>query len=172
MDILELVDRLEELFNESRAVPFTHNVIVDEDRMLDIIDQMRVTIPEEVRKARQLLNQRERILAQAKEEARRTIQLAQQQKEEMLRRDAIVQEAEAMAAEIIAQARADAEAIRREADAYALQSLERLEMQLERMMGEVHNGIEALRQTTQAPAASAEPRADAPPEGEIPPAEG
>ena len=55
MDILHLVDRLEELFNESRALPFTRNVVVDEDKMLDIIDQMRVTIPEEVKKAQQML---------------------------------------------------------------------------------------------------------------------
>ena len=67
MDILELVDRLEELFNASRGIPFTRSVIVDEERMLDLIDQMRVTIPDEVRKAQQLLAQRERILAQAKD---------------------------------------------------------------------------------------------------------
>ena len=68
MDILHLVDRLEELFNESRAIPLTHQVVVDEDRMLDIIDQMRVSIPDEVKKAQQLLSQRDRILAQAQEE--------------------------------------------------------------------------------------------------------
>ena len=147
MDILELVDRLEELFNESRAIPFTHNVIVDEDRMLDIIDQMRVTIPEEVRKARQVLNQRERVLAQAKEEARRTIQLAQQKKDEILQRDPIVQEAQLKAQEIIRQAEMDAEAIRQEADAYALEKLQQLEMELARMIGEVQNGIHALQQT-------------------------
>ncbi len=147
MDILELVDRLEELFNESRAIPFTHNVIVDEDRMLDLIDQMRITIPDEVRKARQLLNQKERVLAQAKEEAQRTIQLAQERREQMIQRDAIVQEAEARAREIIAQAREDAEAIRREADDYALQKLQELEMALARMMAEVQNGIQALQQT-------------------------
>ena len=50
MDILHLIDRLEELFNESRALPFTHTVMVDEDRMLDIIDQMRISIPEEIKK--------------------------------------------------------------------------------------------------------------------------
>ncbi len=160
MDILELVDRLEELFNESRAVPFTHNVIVDEDRMLDIIDQMRITIPDEVRKARQLLNQKERVLAQAKEEAQRTIQLAQERREQMIQRDAIVQEAEARAREIIAQAREDAEAIRREADDYALQKLQELEMALARMMAEVQNGIQALQQTQ----AATEPPPVAPPE--------
>ena len=42
MDILQLIDRLEELFNDAKAVPFTHNVIVDEDRMLELIDQMRI----------------------------------------------------------------------------------------------------------------------------------
>ena len=47
MDILQLIDRLEELFNESKAIPLTRNVMVDEDRMLDIIDQMRIAIPEE-----------------------------------------------------------------------------------------------------------------------------
>ncbi len=46
MDILQLIDRLEELFNESKAIPLTRNVMVDEDRMLDIIDQMRIAIPE------------------------------------------------------------------------------------------------------------------------------
>ena len=73
MDILHLVDRLEELFNESRSVPFTHSVIVDEGKMLDIIDQMRVSIPEEIKKAQQIITQRDRILAQSKEEANRTL---------------------------------------------------------------------------------------------------
>ena len=54
MDILQLIDRLEELFNDAKAVPFTHNVVVDEDRMLELIDQMRIAIPEEVKKAQQV----------------------------------------------------------------------------------------------------------------------
>ena len=66
MDILHLVDRLEELFNESRPIPLTHNVIVDEDRMLEIIDQMRISIPDEVKNAEQIISQRDRVLAQAR----------------------------------------------------------------------------------------------------------
>ena len=83
MDILHLVDRLEELFNESRKIPFTHNVIVDEDRMLDIIDQMRVSIPEEIKKAQQLLVQKDRVIAQAKEESDRILQLAKEKGDEV-----------------------------------------------------------------------------------------
>ncbi len=66
MDILHLVDRLEELFNESRPVWLTHSVIVDEDRMLDLIDQMRVAIPEEIKKAQQIIAQRDRIMRKPK----------------------------------------------------------------------------------------------------------
>jgi hypothetical protein len=51
MDILHLVDRLEELiFNESRPIRFLHSVIVNEDLVVDVIDQMRVSIPEEIKK--------------------------------------------------------------------------------------------------------------------------
>ncbi|MBK8782991.1 MAG: hypothetical protein IPO22_14550 [Anaerolineales bacterium] len=58
---------MEELFNDAKAVPFTHNVIVDEDKMLELIDQMRIAIPEEVKKAQQVVAQRDRVMAQAQE---------------------------------------------------------------------------------------------------------
>lgn len=147
MDILQLIDRLEEVFNESRAIPLTHSVIVDEDRMLDIIDQMRITIPEEVKKAQQVLAQRDRILAQAQEEAERTVQLARERAEQMVQRDTIVQEAQKQAEQILAQAQLEAENIRREADAYALQSLQRLEEELNRLLRQVRNGISTLQQS-------------------------
>ena len=54
MDILHLIDRLEALVEDSFHLPFTSNVIVQEDAFLDIIDQMRVTIPEEVKLAKLL----------------------------------------------------------------------------------------------------------------------
>ncbi|RME91242.1 MAG: ATPase, partial [Anaerolineae bacterium] len=123
MDIMQLIDRLEELFNESRAVPFTHNVIVDEDRMLDIIDQMRIAIPEEVKKAQQLLAQRDRILAQAQEEANRTIALAREKAAQQANEHSITQEAQRRAEQILSQARADAEATRRDADDYVISTL-------------------------------------------------
>lgn len=144
MDILHLVDRLEELFNESRSVPFTHSVIVDEDLMLDIIDQMRVSIPEEIKKAQQLLAQKDRILAQAQEEANRTLALAREKSESVVERDSIVQAAQARAEQIIAQAKVDIENTKREADDYVLDTLTKLEMELDRSLNQVRNGIRSL----------------------------
>ena len=147
MDILHLIDRLEELFNESRAIPFTHNVIVDEDRMLDLIDQMRVAIPDEVKKAQQVTAQRDRILAQAQEEANRTLALAREKGDQMVERDSIVQSAQARAEQAVTQIRADAEQTRRDADKYVVDSLIGLEQELQRILNQVHNGIRALQDT-------------------------
>ncbi len=147
MDIMQLIDRLEELFNESRAVPFTHNVIVDEDRMLDIIDQMRIAIPDEVKKAQQLLAQRDRILAQAQEEANRTIALAREKAAQQVDDHTITQDAQRRAEQIIAQARADAEATRREADDYVITTLMNLQTELERLLNQVRNGIRTLQES-------------------------
>jgi hypothetical protein len=145
MDILHLVDRLEELLNQSRPFPFTHNVMVDEDRMLDLIDQMRVAIPDEVKKAQQLMAQRDRILAQAQEEANRTVSIAREKSEQSVERDAIVQAAQARADQIIAQARADIENTKHDADDYVVETLTKLEMELDRYLSQVRNGIHTLQ---------------------------
>jgi vacuolar-type H+-ATPase subunit H len=146
MDILHLVDRLEELFNESRSIPFTHSVIVDEDRMLDIIDQMRVSIPDEIKKAQQLLTQRDRILAQSQEEANRTIMLAREKGKQIIEQDEIVISAQKRADQIIEQARLDAEGTKKEADEYSMQALANLEIEMERLLNQIRNGIRTLHQ--------------------------
>jgi hypothetical protein len=145
MDILHLIDRLEELFNESRALPFTHTVMVDEDRMLDIIDQMRISIPDEIKKSQQLTTQRDRILAQAQEEANRTLALAREKSEQLIERDSIVQSAQARAEQIIEQARLECDKIKREADEYSLTTLQQIEIELERALIQVRNGVRALQ---------------------------
>ena len=145
MDILHLVDRLEELFNESRPIWLTHSVIVDEDRMLDLIDQMRVAIPEEIKKAQQVIAQRDRILAQAKEEANRTIALAREKAEKTLEDNESIQSAKMRAEEIINQSRQESEISQREADNYILETLTGLELHLDRLITQVRNGIKSLQ---------------------------
>jgi F0F1-type ATP synthase membrane subunit b/b' len=149
MDILHLVDRLEELFNESRSIPFTHSVVVDEDRMLDIIDQMRVSIPEEIKKAQQLMAQRDRIMAQAQEEANRTLAIAREKGDQLIDQEASVKAAQVRADQIIQQARAEIEVTKQEADEYVLETLTRLEMELDRILVQVRNGVRALKTDTQ-----------------------
>ena len=156
MDILQLIDRLEELFNESKNIPLTRNVMVDEDRMLDIIDQMRIAIPEEVKKAQQLLGQRDRVLAQAQEEANRTLEIARQKADQLVAKDMVAQEASRRAELILAQARTDAENVRMDADDYVLDSLTQLQAELERISNQVANGVRTVKdeQARRTPASS------------------
>ena len=155
MDILQLIDRLEELFNDAKAVPFTHNVVVDEDRMLEIIDQMRIVIPDEVKKAQQVLAQRDRVMAQAQEEANRTIALAREKADQMAHKDNIMLEAQRRAEQILSQARADAEATRVDADNYVIDSLAHLQDEMERLLTQVRNGIQTLEEEQMRKASSA-----------------
>ena len=147
MDILHLIDRLEELFNESRAIPFTHNVVVDEEKMLDLIDQMRVAIPEEMKKAQQVMTQHDRILAQAQEEANRTLALAREKGEQLMERDSIVQNAQSFAEQRATDIIAEADQTRIEADQYVIETLTHLELELERYLNQVRNGIQIVRET-------------------------
>jgi SNF2 family DNA or RNA helicase len=146
MDILQLIDRLEELFNDAKAVPFTHNVVVDEDRMLELIDQMRIAIPEEVKKAQQVMAQRDRVMAQAQEEANRTLQLSRDKAEQLIERDGIVQEAQRRAEQILSQARNEAEVTRVDADNYVVDTLMQLQDQISKMSNQVANGIRMVQE--------------------------
>ncbi len=145
MDILHLVDRLEEVFNDGRPIPLTRKLAVDEDRVLELIDQMRVSIPEEVKKAQQILNQRDKILAQAQEEAQRTVQLAQEKARQLVEKELIVEQAKQRAQEIIRQAELDADGIRADADEYVLDALTRLEAETAKSLQQIRNGINKLR---------------------------
>ena len=146
MDILHLVDRLEELFNNSRAIPLTHNVIVDEDKFLDIIDQMRISIPEEVKKAQEVFTKKDRYMAQAQEEANRTLQLARDKASDLIDKEALVSDARRRADQIVDQARMDAENVKAGADQYAQESLFNLEHAMEQLLTQVRNGIRLLEE--------------------------
>ncbi len=166
MDILHLVDRLEELFNESRTLPFTRNAVVDEDKMLDIIDQMRVTIPNEVKQAQQVLSQKDRIMAQAQEEANRITSLAREKAEQLVAHEAIVKSATARAEQILTQARAEAQSTRRDADDYVIEGLKHLDSEMTRLQSQVRNGVRKLEEerlrNAPPPAPVAPPPAPAP----------
>ena len=146
MDILQLIDRLEELFNEAKALPFTHNVVVDEDRMLELIDQMRIAVPEEVKKAQQVMAQRDRVMAQAQEEANRTLQLSRDKADQLVQKDMIMQEAQRRADQIVGQARAEAESTRVDADNYVVDTLMQLQDQISKLGGQVSNGIRMVQE--------------------------
>jgi len=146
LDLQHLVDRLEELISGGRRIPFSNNSVIDEQHGLELIDQMRISIPEEIEKARRVLRERDRIIAQANEEAARIRELAREKSETLIQRDSITQAAQARANSIIEQSRVEADGIRRDADRYVMDVLSDLEDALMRTLTVVRNGIAHMQQ--------------------------
>jgi cell division septum initiation protein DivIVA len=160
MDIQHLVDRLEDLIDEGRHMPMSKYTLIDEERALEIIDQMRISIPEEIEKAARILAQRDRVLSQAHEEAARIVQNAREKSNRLIEDDVNVQAARSHAANVIEQARQDAEQITREADIYALRVFETLKGRLGKLMTDIDHSIDVMQDTPPTPS---EPTAFAPP---------
>ncbi len=141
MDILQLVDRLEDLIDEGRHLPFSKFTMIDEERILAILDQMRISIPEEIVKSTTILQERNRIMERANEDAARVLQESRKKSDELLDQETSVQAAQSRAREVIDRAKADAEQIMNDADKYVADSLRELEKRLNRIIAEVRNGI-------------------------------
>lgn len=145
MDIQHLVDRLEDLIDEGRHLFGTRYTMVDEERALEIIDQMRISIPEEIESAARTVQQRDRVLAEANEEAARIVQQARQHSEDLIDEQEMVKQAKVRAEYVIEQARIEAEKITREADEYVLLQLSQMEQQFAHTLDEIRNGIQLMQ---------------------------
>jgi regulator of protease activity HflC (stomatin/prohibitin superfamily) len=145
IDILELVDRLETLVNAGWRIPFTVKTAIDESAFFDVIDQMRVSIPQEIKQANELLREREKVLAAAQEEAERILAQAQEKAARLLDEHEILAAARAEAESIKAQAQRDADNTRRGADEYAFSILSELESRLGTLLRTTSNGLAAIK---------------------------
>jgi cell division septum initiation protein DivIVA len=145
VDLLVLLDRLEEVLGTGRKLPFRWGTVVDEDECLDILDQIRVAVPDEIKAAKRVAGEREQMMAEAQAEADRLLQEAEQRAHGRLSDHALVRAAEERAAVIEDEALRAADDIRREADAYAARVLERLRGQVDRVGKVIDDGLASLR---------------------------
>src|SRR3712207_7472387 len=83
MDVLVLIDKLDDLVHNAKQVPLTDQVRVDREEIYDILDQMRATIPEEIKQARWIVKERQEMLAEAKREAERIVKEARDQQQRL-----------------------------------------------------------------------------------------
>ncbi|HSW42887.1 MAG TPA: hypothetical protein VLM76_10290 [Patescibacteria group bacterium] len=138
------VERLEGLLANGKKLPLTSSVVIDQAAALELIDELRHAIPEEVQSARRINAEGERILDRAKQEAERVIGRGRQQAAELIDEQGLTEAAEAESRRLIAEAEAEADGIRRGADEYAADVLLRLEAEVSRVLGQIERGIDAL----------------------------
>ncbi|MGX6447400.1 ATPase [Patulibacter sp. SYSU D01012] len=145
MDVLVLIDKLDDLVHNAKPVPLTDQVRVDREEIFDILDQMRATIPEEIKQARWIVKERQEMLAEAKREAERIIKEGKEQQVELVSQQEVVKLAEREADDIIDEARAREREIRLGAEDYADEILNTLEVNLMKFIAAVRRGRERLQ---------------------------
>ena len=145
MDILHFVDRLENIVRESRTLPLSRKLLLDEEKLIDIIDQMRVSVPDVVKQAQKVTAERDRQLAQAQEEAERIKQLAKAESQMILEKDQITKDAHARAKAIVDDAYRQSAKIYADADKYVIDKFSLMERHLLSIVKQVRNGIQVLQ---------------------------
>ncbi len=145
MDVLVLIDKLDDLIHNTRSVPLTDSVMLDREEIYDLLDQMRSTIPEEIKQARWIVKERQEMLAEAKAEAERILAEAQEKAEQMASETEVVRLAEKNAQKIIEDAHDREREIRLGAEDYADEVLGNLELNLDKFLAAVRRGRERLQ---------------------------
>lgn len=152
---MHLVERLEELVAEGRRVPLTKQVMIDQNYALDLIDQLRMTIPEEVQAARRVNAEIDRLLEQAREEAEHILARAQEQATYLIEERELTRQAEELSLEIVRQARSEGETVKTGADDYAIEVLARLEGEVIKTLKSIRLGLDILEERRAASSAAA-----------------
>src|SRR3954465_8031079 len=149
MDALVLIDKLDDLVHNAKAVPLTDQVRIDREEIYDILDQMRATIPEEIKQARWIVKERQEMLAEAKRECDRILGEAREQAAREASQTESGRLAERQGEEIIDESRRTARETRLEMEDWADSILSTLEVNLEKFLTAVKRGRERLHERSQ-----------------------
>jgi vacuolar-type H+-ATPase subunit H len=167
MDIDYLIDRLETLVSEGKRLPLSTKVMVEEQDAYSLIDQMRAIIPEEIKAAKRVLNEKNRILKEAEEEAQQIIADGERERDMLVRKESVIAAAERQREVIIGEATQEAfdirqraqdmydeavqqgQELREGANQYATQVLQELENLLDKHLKVVRNGLQNFVQQAQ-----------------------
>ena len=155
MDIINVIDRLDALVNTSRKMPATHSRLVDAEKVMEVVEQLRLAIPQDVRAAQEIIEKKDSILNQAQIDARRIRSEAEEefrirldQNDVLLaaRRKAeeLTDESERRSNRMMEQAEAESRNNRSEADTYVIQSLRNLEREMTTVLATVRKGLDTI----------------------------
>jgi hypothetical protein len=141
-----LIDELDELVQNAKKVPVSGKLMIDEAAIRRIVNDMRAAMPDELRVGQRIAGERDRILAEARAQARRITEEAQVQASSRVDEQGIVQTARQRAREVQQDAERAAAALRAETDQYVVNQFAALEARLIRVLREVQAGQRALTQ--------------------------
>jgi len=119
--------------------------MVNEDEVMELVDQLRFNLPDEIKQANWTVSEQQRIITEAHAEAARIMSRANERAEETASEHEVLRRAERHGAQVVKDAQARHDEIVRQAESYALDQLKQLEAHLGRTLATVRRGVEALQ---------------------------
>ena len=136
--------------HNARHVPLSNQVMINEDEAMELVDQIRFNLPDEIKQANWTVSEQQRIITEAHAEAARIMSRANERAEETSSEHEVLRRAERHASQVVKDAQAKSDQIIHEAESYALEQLKQLEAHLGRTIATVRRGVEALQSSVPA----------------------
>jgi vacuolar-type H+-ATPase subunit H len=131
--------------HHARHVPFSSQVVLDEEEVMELVDQLRLNLPDEIKQANWTVQEQQRLIGDAHSEAARIMAKANERAEAAVQQHEILRRVQREAQQTVHGAQTKADQIIREAEAYAIEQLQQLEAHLSRTLVTVKRGVEALQ---------------------------
>ena len=147
MDLAGRLQQLEEMVKEAKSMPLSSSALLNRDEVLEMLQEMQETLPDEIKQARWIVKDREELLGKARHEAERIVEQAHEDQLRMARKEEIVQRAKDEADRIVAEAEQQALDARAEAERYVDAKLAQFEIALRRILEESQTTSRALTKT-------------------------
>ncbi len=148
MRVDELINELQDLVADSKAVPLSGGkVMVEPEKIYDILDEILDTLPAEVRQAKNIVADRSQIIAEAKKESEDIIRAAEERKKAMIEQSEITRAAKAEAKELLDEVKAKSAEMRKAANDYVENIMKRTDDAITAQLTELRKTRQNLRIT-------------------------
>ncbi|MCR6546298.1 hypothetical protein [Dehalobacterium formicoaceticum] len=145
MDVVKLLDEMENIIDSGSRIPLVGKVIIDAETLLECMDRIRTSLPEEIKQAKYVNLEKEKMMQEAQSRASRVLEEAESQAKKILSEDQIMRQVQTEAEELLQQARKTSAEIKQGAKVYANDVLHQLELNIEKALYTVKKGREELQ---------------------------
>ena len=147
MDLTARLSQLEEMVRDAKSMPLSSSALLNRDEVLDLIEDLKATLPDEIKQARWVVKDREELLAKARRDAEAMVEQARAEQLRLASHEAVMQRAKEEAERIVQEADQDARRLRLEAEDYVDAKLAQLEGTLQKILEDTIASNDALSRT-------------------------
>jgi chromosome segregation ATPase len=147
MDLSARIQQLEELVRDAKSMPLSSSALLNRDEVLEVITQMKDSLPDEIKQARWIVKDREELLAKARRDAEAMVEAAREEQLRMASHEAVVQRAQEEAERVVHEASEDGRRLRLESEDYVDAKLAQLESALQRILEDVIETNQSISRT-------------------------